>query len=155
MNGPTLLLRAIIIIIGVVVLGICLFGLPQLIMSEFDGDFDYGYIFLAMYVSAVPFFVALYHALQLLSNIDKNKAFTKSSITSLHYIKYCGYGISAFYAVLMPYIFYVADRDDAPGVAAIGFVIVGASLVVGTAAAVIQRLFQNAVELKSENDLTV
>ena len=155
MSGSTLLLRAVIIIISLVVLGICTFGLPALIASELAGDFDYGYIFIAMYISAIPLFVALYNTLLLLGYIDKNKAFTTDSVASLKYIKYCGYIISGFYAFMMPYIFYVADRDDAPGLAAVGFVIVGASLVVATAAAVIQRLFQNAVDIKSENDLTV
>lgn len=55
----------------------------------------------------------------------------------------------------MPYVFYVADRDDALGLAAIGFVFIGASFVIGTAAAVFQSLMQNAVDIKSENDLTV
>jgi hypothetical protein len=55
----------------------------------------------------------------------------------------------------MPYIFYVADKDDAPGVAAIGFAIIGLSFVIAVAAAVFQRLLQNAVDIKSENDLTV
>ena len=59
------------------------------------------------------------------------------------------------YAAGMPYVFYVADQDDAPGVVAIGLVIIGASFVIATAAAVFQKLVQNAVDIKSENDLTV
>jgi hypothetical protein len=59
------------------------------------------------------------------------------------------------YVVGMPYIFHAADKDDAPGVALIGFVIIFASFVIATAAGVFQRLVQNAVDIKSENDLTV
>ena len=55
----------------------------------------------------------------------------------------------------MPYVFYLADMDDAPGLVAIGLVIVFASFVIGAFAAVLQKLIQNAVEIKSENDLTV
>jgi hypothetical protein len=55
----------------------------------------------------------------------------------------------------MPYIFYVADRDDAPGVSVIGFIIIFASFVIAVFAAVLERLLQNAIEIKSENDLTV
>lgn len=154
-RGSTIFLRAVVIAIGLIVLALCVFALPRLIMSELEGDFDYGPIFAGMYLPAIPFFFALYQALKLLSYIDKNEAFTEPSVKALKRIKYCGFIISGLYAAGMPYIFYVADRDDAPGVAALGFVIIGASFVVATAAALFQRLFQNAVDIKSENDLTV
>lgn len=153
--GSTFILRSVILLIGLTVLALCVVGLPVLIKSELTGDFDYGFIFLGMYVPAIPFFIGIYQALKLLSYIDKNKAFSQPAVNALKYIKYCAFAISALYVLGMPYIFYVADKDDAPGVAAIGFVIIGASFVVATAAAVFQRLFQNAVDIKSENDLTV
>jgi len=42
----------------------------------------------------------------------------------------------------------VAERDDAPGAAALGFVIVFGSLVIATFAAVLQRLLQEALVMK-------
>lgn len=154
-RGSTIVLRATVILIGLVVLATCIFALPRAIISELARDFDYLPILLGMYVTAIPLFVALYQTLKLLGYIDKNEGFTQASVGAIKNIKYCAFIISALYAAGMPYIFYLADRDDAPGVAAIGFVIVGASFVIGAAAAVIQRLFQNAVDIKSENDLTV
>ena len=154
-RGSTLILKGVVVLLGLIVSGLCIFALPRFISSELAGDFDYGPIFLGMYVPAVPFFIALYQALKLLGYIDKNKAFSKLSINALKRIKYCALIISALYAAGMPYIFYVADRDDATGVALIGFVVIGASFVIATAAAVFQRLLQNAVDIKSENDLTV
>lgn len=154
-QGSTIFLRGVVILIGLIVLLLCVFALPRLISLELAGDFDYGAIFLGMYVPAIPFFFALYQALKLLNYIDKNKAFSWASVNALKNIKYCALAISGLYAAGMPYIFYVADKDDAPGVAAIGFVIIFASLVIATAAAVFQRIFQNAVDIKSENDLMV
>jgi hypothetical protein len=55
----------------------------------------------------------------------------------------------------MPLIIYVAEKDDAPGAVLIGLVFIFATLIVGVFAAVLERLLQNAIELKSENDLTV
>jgi hypothetical protein len=49
----------------------------------------------------------------------------------------------------------VAERDDAPGIILIGLVIIFASMVIGVFAAVLQKLLTNAIEIKSENDLTV
>lgn len=154
-QGSTLILRGFVILIGLVVLAFCAIGLPQVITSELKGDFDYLPLLLGLYVTAVPFFIALYQTLKLLNYIDKNKAFSELSIKALNVIKYCAFTISGLFACGMPYIFYLADMDDAPGLAALGFVIIGASFVIGTSAAVLQKLVQSAVDIKSENDLTV
>jgi hypothetical protein len=87
--------------------------------------------------------------------IDKHQAFSELSVAALRKIKYCAVTISALYAAGMPWIFRVADMDDAPGVVAIALTIIFASLVVSTFAGVLQKLVQNAMEIKSENDLTV
>ena len=108
-----------------------------------------------MYVSAIPFFIALYQALKLLGFIDKNIAFSELSVKALGHIKYCGVAISLLYIVGMPYIFYAADLDDAPGVVAITLVIIFASTVISVFAGVLQKLLQNVIVIKSENELTV
>jgi hypothetical protein len=46
-------------------------------------------------------------------------------------------------------------NDDPAGFIVIGLVVIFTSAVIATAAAVFQKLLQNAVDLKSENDLTV
>lgn len=151
----TYFLRSVIFLIGIAVLAICIFGLPVLIRSEMQGDFDYGYIFLGLYITAIPFFIALYQALRLLRYIDQNKAFSGLSVRALKNIKYCAITISAMFIIGQPYVFYVADRDDAPGLAMLGFVIIGASFVIAAFSGVLEKLLQNAIDIKSENDLTV
>jgi DUF2975 family protein len=152
-RGSTLILRGTVIFIGLVVLGLCVFALPAGIMSDKTGL--YRWILLGLYIPAVPFFFALYQAMKLLSYIDKNRAFSKLSVNALMYIKYCAIIITALFTAGMPYIYYVADRDDAPGVVAIGLVIIGASFVIATFSGVMQKLVETAVAIKSENDLTV
>ena len=152
-QSPTLFLKFVIVIIGLFVLFLCIFALPSLILSDKVGY--YRPILIGMYIPALPFFFALYQALKLLNYIDKNKVFTLSSVKALKNIKYSAFAISILYAIGMPYIYYAAQRDDAPGVVAIGFSIIFASLVVAAASAVFHKLFQNAVEIKSENELIV
>jgi hypothetical protein len=154
-KSPTIILKTTVVLLGLAVLALCLIFLPMLIRSEWTGDFDYGYIFVGMYIPAIPFFFALYQVLKLLKYIDQNKAFSEFSVKALKNIKYCAFIISGLYAVGMPYIFYVADRDDAPGVVAIGFIIVFASFIIAIFANVLQRLLQNGMEIKNEIDLTV
>jgi hypothetical protein len=152
-KGSTLFLKGVIYIMGAGVLVLCLYVLPLGITTDRVGY--YKPILIGMYFPGIPFFIALYQALKLLSLIDKNKTFSEQSVSALKYIKYCGLAISGMYALGMPYIFYAADRDDAPGVVLIGLVIVFSSFVIATAAALFQSLLQSAVDLKSENDLTV
>lgn len=152
-KGSTLLLRGVLLVIALAALALCVFGLPSVIGSFSWGGYDP--ILAGLYVPAIPFFVALVMAWKLLGYIDQNKAFSDLSVKALKNIKYCGLVISALYVVGMPYIFHVADMDDAPGVVAIGLVIIFASFVIAVFAAVLEKLLQNVIEIKSENDLTV
>ncbi|MCL5666164.1 MAG: DUF2975 domain-containing protein [Patescibacteria group bacterium] len=152
-KSSTLFLKFAVFTIGLAVLALCVFALPAGIMAENAGR--YRYILLGMYIPAIPFYFGLYQAYKLLNLIDQNKAFSHLSIDVLKIIKYCAFVISALYAAGMPYIFSVAQDDDAPGVVAIGLVIIFASFVVAVFAAVLQRLLGDALEIKKENDLTV
>lgn len=149
----TAFLRLVIGIIGLIVLSICLFGIPTVIGSFQWGGYDP--ILLGLYIPAIPFFIALLQSNNLLNYIDNNQAFTKLCVTAFRNIKLCAVAISLLFTIAMPYIFYVADKDDAPGVVAIGLVIIFASLVIAVFATVLQKLIQNAVDIKAENDLTV
>lgn len=152
-QGSTLFLKGVIFFIGVGVLALCLFVLPIGIRAE-DSD-GYRPIIMGLYVPAIPFFIALYQAMKLLGYIDENTAFSDLSVEALKKIKYCAVAISGMFAAGMPYIFYVADKDDAPGVVLIGCTIIAASIVIAVFAAVLQKLLQSGMEIKSENDLTV
>lgn len=112
-------------------------------------------VFIYLYVTAIPFYFALYQAFKLLSYIDKNKAFSGLSVRALKNIKYCAVTISIFYAAGMPVFYLMAEIDDAPGIIVIGLVIIFASMVIAVFAAVLQKLLKEAIDIKSENDLTV
>jgi hypothetical protein len=152
-QSSTLILKLAVIFIGLIVLAVCTVALPSAISSGVAGG--YLPILFGMYITAMPFFIALYQTLKLLGYIDKNKAFSNVSVSALKKIKYCALVISILYAAGMPYIVIVADKDDAPGVIVLGLIVVFASGVIATAAGVLQKLVQHAIDIKSENDLTV
>ena len=77
------------------------------------------------------------------------------SVKALKNIKKCAITISGLYLVILPFVFIVAELDDAPGLVLLGMVIIFASMVIAVFAAVLQRLLQEAIDIKSENDLTV
>src|SRR5690554_5872369 len=112
-------------------------------------------IVIGMYGSVIPYFAALYQAIKLLNYMDKNQAFSELSVKALKNIKYCAMTISGLYVVLIPFVVLLADRDDAPGALLFGMIPIFASLVITVFAAVLQRLLQEAIDIKSENDLMV
>lgn len=152
-KSSTVFLRSTVILIGALVFFLCVYAIPRVVDSIDMSGYDP--ILLGLYIPAIPFFFALYQAMKLLNYIDKNNAFSLASVNAFRTIKYCALAISGLFVAGMPYIFYVADKDDAPGVVVIGCVIIFASFVIATFSAVLQKLIQNAVDIKSENDLTV
>jgi biotin transporter BioY len=112
-------------------------------------------VLIYLYVTALPFYFALYQAFRLLNYIDQNKAFSELSVNALKLIKYCAVTISVLYAAGMPLFYLMAEIDDAPGIIVIGLVIIFASMVIAVFAAVLQKLLKEAIDIKSENDLTV
>jgi hypothetical protein len=158
-HGSTLFLRAAILAVGLVVLAICAFALPALWIDVAREYHHITYalygILSAMYLAAIPFFIALYQAFKLLSYVDKDRVFSKLSIKALRRIIQCGVVISAIYAVSVPFFYVWAENDDAPGLIIIGLIMTMAPLVASVFAAVVLRLLRQVLAIKSENDLTV
>ncbi|MGN7415385.1 DUF2975 domain-containing protein [Paenibacillus sp. SAF-068] len=156
-RGTTIFLKLAVLLIGVPILALCLFGIPWLANNPVNPKYAGALypIVIIMYVSVIPFIVALYQAFRLLSYIDKNEAFSLISVISLKTIKYCAIVISSLYFVMLPFVYVVAEKDDAPGLILMGMVPVFASLVIAVFSAVLQRLLQEAIDIKSENDLVV
>lgn len=147
------------VLIGIPILALCIFLVPKIANYSAELLPNIAYIkylvFIYLYVTAIPFYFALYQAFKLLSYIDKNKAFSGLSVRALKNIKYCAVTISIFYAAGMPVFYLMAEIDDAPGIIVIGLVIIFASMVIAVFAAVLQKLLKEAIDIKSENDLTV
>ncbi|UWG96414.1 DUF2975 domain-containing protein [Dehalobacter sp. DCM] len=157
MKRETLFLKIAVILIGMPVLALCVLGLPMVVRGN-EGYFPTYWLYpviIGMYLSAIPFYFALYRAFKLLCDIDMNKAFSESSVKSLKYIKYCASMIGILYAAITPFMYLMAELDDAPGLILIGLVITFGSVVVAVFAAVLQKLLRNAIDIKSENDLTI
>ncbi|MNI33240.1 hypothetical protein D3C73_871780 [compost metagenome] len=158
-RGTTLFLKVAVILIGMPVLALCIFLVPEI--ANFAAELYPAHtylkylVFIDLYATAIPFYFALYQAFKLLSYIDKNKAFSELSVRVLKKIKFCAITISSLYVVGMPLFYLIAEKDDAPGLILIGMVMIFASMVIAVFAAVLQRLLQNAIDIKSENDLTV
>jgi hypothetical protein len=82
--------------------------------------------------------------------------FTGAAVRALQIIKYCAIATALFIVGAEVYIFiFVRGTDDVAGGVMMGAFIIFVSAVVATAAAVFERILQNGVDIKTENDLTV
>jgi len=158
-RGTTLFLKIAVILIGIPVLALCLFLVPEMasVAAKLLPAFAAikFFVFIIFDGAAIPFYFALYQAFRLLTYIDQNKAFSELSVTALKKIKYCAITISGLHVLALPLFYLFAEVDDAPGVIFLGLVVPFASIVIAVFAAVLQRLLQEAIDIKSENDLTV
>ncbi len=106
------------------------------------------------YVGSIPFFVALYQAFKALGYAGQNQAFSPAVVKALQTIKYCALAIIGFVAGAEIFILF-SNSDDRAGGVFIGILITFGAIVMAAAATMFERIFQNAVELKAEQDLTV
>jgi hypothetical protein len=107
-----------------------------------------------VYVGSIAFFVALYQAFKVLGYIGQNKVFSQPAVQALRTIKVCAIAIIGFVAGAEIFIL-LSTSDDRAGGVFMGILITFGSIVIATAATMFQQILQNAVDIKSENDLTV
>jgi hypothetical protein len=156
-RSSTLFLKVVILLIGIGVLtGMILF--PQIEGRNANADLVTIYLrdpLLAYtYIASIPFFVALYQAFRILGYIEQNKAFSQTSVRALRNIKQCAIAIIGFLIAGIAFVILGGEGDRA-GAVAMGIFTTFASIIIATAAAIFESLLQNAVDIKSENDLTV
>ena len=158
-RSATIFLQVVIVLIGIGALAFMLWE-PHLEGRNVHATLFEIYFkdpFLAYaYLASIAFFVALFQAFTLLGYIGQNEVFSLNSVRALRTIKRCAISLVALIGAAVAYLFIaVRGEDDIAGGVAMGLVMIFVSVVIGTAAAVFERLLQTAVDIKSENDLTV
>ncbi|MBH8570960.1 DUF2975 domain-containing protein [Microvirga sp. STS02] len=154
----TAFLQVVIVLIGVVMLAL-LIRLPLTEGRAANLDLFHIYsdpLILYSYAASVAFFVALYKAFTLLGYIGQNQVFSPRSVEVLRSIKHCALVLSVLIVAAGVYIRLFHDKNDDPaGFLAICMATTLASVVAATAAAIFEKILQNAIDMKSENDLTI
>ncbi len=159
-RSSTIFLQIVIVLVGLTALAFLLL-MPRVEgrnahATNFEIYFQDPLLAIA-YVGSIPFFLALYQATKILRYVGRNEVFSPEVVKALRTIKYCALVIIGFVVVEVLFILLMGGGDnDNPGVPFfLGFLVIFPSIVVATAAAMFERILQNAVDLKSENDLTV
>jgi uncharacterized membrane protein (DUF106 family) len=154
-RSSTIFLQGVIVFIGIGVLALMLW-VPQVEGRNADAtQFEVYFkdpLLAYAYVASIPFFVALYQAFKVLGYAGRNEVFSPAAVKALRTIKYCAIAIIGF--VVVSVAFMPFGDPEPPGVVMRVFAILG-SIVIAAAAAMFERVLQKAVDIKSENDLTV
>ncbi len=157
-RNSTIFLQAVVTLIGIGALALLLWG-PHLEGRNVNATLFEIYFkdpFLALvYIGSTPFFTALYQAFKVLGYVGQNRVFSLEAVKALRTIKYCAITIIGFVAIEEIIIILNHGNDDAAGGIFMGILITFGSIVIATAAAMFEQILQKAVEIKSENDLTV
>jgi DUF2975 family protein len=155
--GATVFLRVVLVLIGIGALAFLL------VEPHYEGrnahatlfEIYFKDAFLAYaYVASIAFFVGLYHAFKVLSYAGRNQEFSPAAVKSVRTIKYCALALICFVVGAEAFIM-LHESDDRAGGVFMGALIFLGSIVVAAAMAILERTLQNAVDMKSENDLTV
>jgi Protein of unknown function (DUF2975) len=157
-KSSTILLQTVIVLIGIGAFAFMLWepliegrNLHATLFQVYFNDPFLG----CAYIASIPFFVALYQAFVLLRYIGQNKIFSQAAVNTLRIIQYCTTAIISFVVAGEAYLFIVRPGDDIAGGVFMGLLIIFVFGTITITGAMFERILQNAVDLKSENDLAV
>lgn len=157
-RGSTVFLQAVVVLVGMLAL-ILLVRMPMTEGRAANLDAFHIYtdpFILYGYAASIAFFVALYKAFRLLGYVGQNRVFSADAVMALKSIKYCAIILGVLIVVAGVYIMVSHPKDDDPaGFLAMCIVTTFVAIVVATTSAIFQKILQNALDMKSENDLTI
>ncbi|MEZ5014403.1 MAG: DUF2975 domain-containing protein [Chitinophagales bacterium] len=108
------------------------------------------------YATSVGFFVALLKVFKLLGAIGRDELFTLASVKKVRSMKYCAIIVGVMVIGAGVYIRLFHDpADDPAGFLGMSFLGAFVSAVVAIALSVFEKVLQRAVDMRSENDLTI
>jgi Protein of unknown function (DUF2975) len=156
-RASTIFLQSVIVLFGIGILAWLLWE-PHVEGVNRNAPFFAVYLdpFIAyIYIGSIPLFVAIYQAVKLLGYIGRDEVFSPRSVRALRIITYSLLILIGFVAGSAIFMLVEGDPDDRPAGVFLRLLITFPSIVVATAAAVFERILQKAVDIKSENDLTI
>ncbi len=151
-----LFLRTVVVLVAASVLGFLIWQ-PQAETVNRDADLATIYFnpfVLYIYLGSLPFFFALLQVFELLGYVGQFQDVSPVAVTALRRVKYSAWVVLAFLVGGVGYIM-LRGSDDAAGPVALGIMSSFACVVTAVAAATFERVFQRAVDVKLENELTV
>ena len=156
-QGSTTFLKVIFFLIGIAVLAVCIFLLPEAArrdVIERPGDYSIYPLLVCAYGICITFSVALYQVFKLLTYIEKNNAFSELSLKSLKIIKKCAFTVIFFILLGMVSLKVIAKitGDDPAGPISLSLMAILATSIIAAIVDALQKPLKNVPDIKSKND---
>ena len=156
-QGSTTFLKVIFFLIGIAVLAVCIFLLPEAArrdVIERPGDYLIYPLLVCAYGICITFSVALYQVFKLLTYIEKNNAFSELSFQSLKVIKKCAFSVIFFILLAIVYLRVHAQftGDDPAGPISLSLMAILATSIIAAIVDALQKPLKNISDIKSKND---
>ncbi|UOQ46372.1 DUF2975 domain-containing protein [Halobacillus salinarum] len=156
-SGSAFFLKVIAILIGIAVLAVCIYWLPAAARRdaiERPGDYSLYPLLVCAYGVCITFSVVLYQVFKLLTNIEKNNAFSELSLHSLKLIKKCAFAVIFFILLAIVYLKVLTQftGDDPAGPISLGLMGILATSVVAAFMDVLQKPLKNVLDEQLKND---
>lgn len=157
-HGSTTFLKVIIFLIGIVMLALCIYWLPEIAVRDARVHPDTAYFLIPFLVCTygfcTAFSIALYQAYKLLTYIEKNNAFSELSLKSLKIIKKCAFTV--IFLILLGIVSLrvlakvTGGDDDAAGPISLCLMGILATSIITAIVDALQKPLKNILELKPE-----
>ncbi|MGE7912608.1 DUF2975 domain-containing protein [Lysinibacillus xylanilyticus] len=156
-RGSTTFLKVIIFILGIVVLAVCIYFLPEAARRdaiERPGDYSLYPLLVCAYGIFITFSVALYQMFKLLTYIEKNNAFSELSLQSLKVIKKCIFTVIFFIFLAIVYLRVRVQftGDDAAGPISLGLMGILATSIIIAIVDVLQKPIKNFLDSQPKSN---
>lgn len=161
-NKEMKVLRAIVLIVGLMVLVFEIFALLPL-----AGIYVAKYpvyetlkmpVLIFLYVTSVPFYVAIAQALKICTAVINDKPFSKENVRSFTIAKYCAVPELVLYVLAAFGLYYytaVVKGQVLPMAVIIASVIAFCALIMSIACSVLVELLKKAIYMQEENEMTI
>lgn len=152
MRLRSLILKLCLIGVAVVIVGLAggiFWRFPVNLVTIYHEPALAGLFGVGLYLGTLAILAGCIFAWQLLNYATGQQAFTQLAVTTLARLKWACVCLQIGVCCLLPVIYQMADRGDAPGLMVIGLVLLFIPFVISVFLAILQRLWQVAV--KGEN----
>lgn len=145
-----IILKIIILLIALFMLTLSVVGMVSLIKNPINPI--YGHILypivIVIYISTIIIYLAFYQTIMFLNLMKEKLTFSINTKTRLEKIKILGLVFSVLYFFLMPFVYMLANADDAPGVIFVGMIPLIGGFIVSLFADILIKLIDEGMLLK-------
>jgi hypothetical protein len=151
-RGSTTFLKVIIFLVGIAVLTLCIYWLPEITIRDARVHPDTASFLIPFLVCAygycITLSVVLYQAFKLLTYIERNNAFSELSLKSLEVIKKCIFVVIFFIVLGIVTLMVLAKvtGDDAAGPISLSLMGIIVTSTVAAFVSVLQKPIKNFLE---------